>query len=246
MPTCVIKVCRNYLGRLKTTYKVTYHRLPTDPVMKSKWVDIIRSSRGEDFWKPAKSTVICSDHFSTKDMYFVHNQERRRLKKVAVPRKALFLSSLKSDESENSDDDQGIPSKALFRSTVQFDTSKNSDENMDLPVKNPEPLADSLVKKESERESKDCQPSSSAKNDDDDIGDFSDLDSIFDTPEEEKLRKELRKKSILQKKHTIIIQSLRRKNNRLKKKIASYKKMIVTLKKENATLRSTKVKEGYG
>lgn len=60
---------------------------------------------------------------------------------------------------------------------------------------------------------------------------FSDLDSIFDTPKKAKLRSELRRKIRIQRKHSLKIQSLRRKNLRLKKKIATLKHIIVTLKK---------------
>lgn len=52
---------------------------------------------------------------------------------------------------------------------------------------------------------------------------FSDIDSIFDTPKKAKLRRELRRRILIQKKHSLKIQSLRRKNLRLKKKIATFK-----------------------
>ncbi|CAK1590726.1 unnamed protein product [Parnassius mnemosyne] len=105
MTSCAIKICRNYKGRLRATNKVSYHRIPTDSIIRSRWVDIIRKSREEEFWKPSKTTVICSEHFREKDLYFANNQGRRRLKKEAVPRKALFLSSVKSDESDITDED---------------------------------------------------------------------------------------------------------------------------------------------
>lgn len=62
------------------------------------------------------------------------------------------------------------------------------------------------------------------------VQDFSDLESIFDTPRKAKLRRELRKKINLQRKHVLKIQSLRRKNLRLKKKIASFLDIISNLK----------------
>lgn len=61
---------------------------------------------------------------------------------------------------------------------------------------------------------------------------FSDLDSIFDTPKKAKLRRNLRRKILLEKKHRLKIKSLRQKNQRLKKKITSFKQVIGTLKKE--------------
>ncbi|RVE43509.1 hypothetical protein evm_011843 [Chilo suppressalis] len=65
MPRCWKKIAEIInKGRIKTTNKITYHRLPHDPNMKSRWVNVIRRSRGEDFWQPAKTTVICSDRFN--------------------------------------------------------------------------------------------------------------------------------------------------------------------------------------
>lgn len=60
-------------------------RIPTDPTLKNKWLNIIRESRGEDIWQPVASTVICSDHFRSKDLYLANNQGRRRLKKGSIP-----------------------------------------------------------------------------------------------------------------------------------------------------------------
>ncbi|CAG9136031.1 unnamed protein product [Plutella xylostella] len=78
-------------------------RIPNDPIIRSKWVEIIRKSRGEDYWKPAKSTVICSDHFHHKDLYYTKNQTGlRRLKKGVLPSKALFVLPAKSEESASS------------------------------------------------------------------------------------------------------------------------------------------------
>lgn len=63
--------------------------IPSDPVMHNRWVQIIRKSRRDDCWNPSKSTVICSDHFRAKDLYFSKNQKRRRLKHDAVPSKVI-------------------------------------------------------------------------------------------------------------------------------------------------------------
>ncbi|XP_050667965.1 THAP domain-containing protein 5-like isoform X3 [Leptidea sinapis] len=106
--TCCIKVCRNYKRRLKTTKKVTFHRLPNKPSLRERWVEIIRQSRGEDNWNPARHSLICSDHFRAKDLYFTSNQSRQRLKRQAIPCKALFLSSTKSDDDESGDEVSNI------------------------------------------------------------------------------------------------------------------------------------------
>ncbi|CAG5050444.1 unnamed protein product [Parnassius apollo] len=93
MTICAIKVCRNYKGRLKTTKKVTYHRISKDPILRSRWIEIIRKSRREHLWQPPKTAVICSDHFRAKDLYFANNQSRQRLKKEAIPCKKILVSN---------------------------------------------------------------------------------------------------------------------------------------------------------
>lgn len=61
--------------------------------------------------------------------------------------------------------------------------------------------------------------------------DFSDLDSIFDSPREAMIRKELRRKTELQVKHNRLIKSLRKKNARLQKRNDVYKLLINNLSK---------------
>ncbi|KAJ0180308.1 hypothetical protein K1T71_003712 [Dendrolimus kikuchii] len=222
MTFCAIKVCRNYKRRTKTASEVTYHRIPTDPIVRSRWVDIIRKSHGEAFWTPTKTTVVCSDHFHLKYLYFVGNQKRRRLKKEAVPSKAIILSSLESDDSENADDTENADE------TENAYETENADENV-------QPSTSKIVL------CADTSPLCSShtgnvailtKENSDIIEDFSDLDSVFDSPSEAKLRKDLRKKIRIQQKHRLKIQSLRKKNLRLQKKLASFKQIIDELKKE--------------
>ncbi|CAG4989657.1 unnamed protein product [Colias eurytheme] len=122
-------------------------KIPTDPIIRSRWVDIIRKSRGEEFWKPSKTT--------------------------------------------NTPASKEEPSSSVTCPNVV------------------------------------CTDTLSEINEE-----FSDIDSIFDTPKKAKLRRELRRKICIQKKHSLKIQSLRRKNVRLKKKIASFKDILVKLKKE--------------
>lgn len=62
--------------------------------------------------------------------------------------------------------------------------------------------------------------------------DFSDIDSIFDTPRKKSLKKKLRNKTVLQFKHARIIKSLREKTRRLKKANCSLRNIIKSLKQE--------------
>ncbi|XP_048480627.1 THAP domain-containing protein 5-like [Plutella xylostella] len=258
MRVCAINVCRNYKGRLKTTHKVTFHAIPTDPVIKSKWIDIIRKSRGEDYWKPTKNTVVCSDHFHNKDIYIKNQTGPRRLKKGVVPCKALFLFPATSEGSASSDEEAGeIKDGYTKRPALHsiFLSSPNS-QGSAIPDDGEGVINDGFTKQlmpstskkiENNNSEADDQPLSSAAGTSTDvlfpstakpskaltdIEDFSDLDSVFDSPQEAKLRKELRKKTALQKKHILKIQCLRRKNLRLQRKLASFKQIIQTLKKE--------------
>lgn len=60
----------------------------------------------------------------------------------------------------------------------------------------------------------------------------SDLDSVYDSPTEVKLRRQLRRKIRLEKKHLLKIKSLRQKNQRLKEKVSSLLQIIEKLKRE--------------
>ncbi|XP_048484643.1 uncharacterized protein LOC125490210 [Plutella xylostella] len=190
--------------------------IPNDPIIRSKWVEIIRKSRGEDYWKPAKSTVICSDHFHHKDLYYTKNQTGlRRLKKGVLPSKGLFVLPAKSEESASSGEEaeaisEGFSKQPTPSTSNQYE--KKTTETDDQPIFPSTPKTSKVEQTE--------------------IEDFSDLDSVFDTPKKAKLRKQLRKKIALQKRYILKIQSLRRKNLRLKKKLASFKQILETLKTE--------------
>ncbi|VVC97874.1 unnamed protein product [Leptidea sinapis] len=132
--TCCIKVCRNYKRRLKTMKKVTFHRLPNKPSLRERWVEIIRQSRGEDHWNPARHSLICSDHFRAKDLYFTSNQSRQRLKRQAIPCKALFLSSTKSDDDESGDEVSNITKDLITTNKSDDTTTINSDGRAEYEV----------------------------------------------------------------------------------------------------------------
>ncbi|CAK1596663.1 unnamed protein product, partial [Parnassius mnemosyne] len=51
-------------------------------------INIIRESRNENDWLPSKSSVICSDHFDTEDLYTT-KEGRLKVTTYAVPKKLL-------------------------------------------------------------------------------------------------------------------------------------------------------------
>ena len=66
-------------------YRFPFHfRLPTDGLVKEKWLNIIRVQRRENDWLPTPYTKVCSKHFSASDIY-VTKKNYRRIKKTAVP-----------------------------------------------------------------------------------------------------------------------------------------------------------------
>lgn len=67
-----------------------FFRILNNPPIRNRWIERIRKSRGDATWKPTKTTVVCSDHFHSKDMYTVNKTGRRRLAKEAVPSKVNF------------------------------------------------------------------------------------------------------------------------------------------------------------
>ncbi|XP_047034146.1 uncharacterized protein LOC124640421 [Helicoverpa zea] len=264
MTCCSIKVCRNYKGRLKSPKDITYHRIPNDPIIKHRWIDRIRKSREDETWTPRKSAVVCSDHFRSKDMGTVDKKGRRRLSKEAVPSKKLFLSSVQSSESENSDDIENDNENPETGKKSNANEAEPSSEHSDVGfsfvlVEDQVPyndqydaiIKDEIVEVQIKTDINDMDQvpnndqSDAIINDkidevqnktrSDDEKSFSDIDSVFDTPEEHKLRRHLRRKIALEKKHILKIKSLRQKNERLEKKLASYKKIIETLKRERNT-----------
>ncbi|VVC91569.1 unnamed protein product [Leptidea sinapis] len=62
--------------------------------------------------------------------------------------------------------------------------------------------------------------------------DSSDLDSVYDTPKESKLRRELRRKIARNRKHLIKIEKLQRKHTQVKTRVCELKSMIKELKKK--------------
>ncbi|CAK1585248.1 unnamed protein product [Parnassius mnemosyne] len=209
MPVCVVTLCKNNTTRNKKDTGTTYHQFPADPVILDRWTAIVRLSRQESWWKPGKRSVICSAHFNESDLYFT-NGGLKRLCKGAVPQNALFLSSTPSDISNNStvttEPSIPVPVVSSTNSAVTGEQSRS------VLVFNETILANG--------------------NETPPLDDFPDIDYIFDTPREIKLKKELNKKTVLQLKHARIIKTLREKTRRLRKSNCNLKNIIKSLKQE--------------
>ncbi|KAJ0176685.1 hypothetical protein K1T71_007864 [Dendrolimus kikuchii] len=84
MPQCAFKCCKNNARKGKLTAGVSYFRFPSNPFTCAEWISIVARERRDEFYKPAKNSVICSDHFEKSDIS--GNTNRRRLVKTAVPK----------------------------------------------------------------------------------------------------------------------------------------------------------------
>ncbi|RVE54928.1 hypothetical protein evm_000295 [Chilo suppressalis] len=210
MPVCIVKLCKNNTSKNKKDTGITYHQFPADPVLRDRWTAIVRVSREESWWKPGKTSVICSTHFNASDLYLTKGG-LKRLHKGAVPQNALILSSILPDNISKNNVVTAEPSTSIpvvnsnsIVVTAIPSTSASADETKILTSGNETPPLD----------------------------DFSDIEYIFDSPRKTKLKKELYKKNILQLKHGRIIKTLREKTRRLKKSNSYLKGIIKSLKKE--------------
>ncbi|CAK1591927.1 unnamed protein product [Parnassius mnemosyne] len=88
MPSCVFKHCKSCSQKQRKEDGVSFHRLPTDLVLRDEWVTIIRQSRQDNNWMPSKFCVVCSLHFKEDDVYFTE-KGRRLINKSAKPTKNL-------------------------------------------------------------------------------------------------------------------------------------------------------------
>ncbi|KAF9823627.1 hypothetical protein SFRURICE_009172, partial [Spodoptera frugiperda] len=84
MPQCVFKSCKNNARKSNSSGGVSYFRFPSNPFTCAEWVSIVAREREDNFYKPAKNSVICSDHFDKSDIS--GNTNRRRLVKTAKAR----------------------------------------------------------------------------------------------------------------------------------------------------------------
>lgn len=84
--TCDMVGCRNSNYKTKT---ISYHSLPSDELLRGKWLDAINANGGFRQSKTRKkthncdNTYVCGDHFS--DDCYVSTTKQRHLKSTAIP-----------------------------------------------------------------------------------------------------------------------------------------------------------------
>ncbi|KAF9418913.1 hypothetical protein HW555_004433 [Spodoptera exigua] len=76
--------CQVRANMSKSVVQLLADRLPTDGVLKQKWLNVIKTQRCEKYWLPTAYTKVCSKHFSDDDIYMT-KKNYRRIKKTAVP-----------------------------------------------------------------------------------------------------------------------------------------------------------------
>ncbi|CAK1586640.1 unnamed protein product [Parnassius mnemosyne] len=127
MTVCAVKSCKNYSWKKDKDKDITFHKFPTDPVISSRWTEIIRRARKESWWKPKERTCICSAHFHVKDIYTTKSG-RRRIRSGAVPAKDLYISSIISNddetETQNEDSNLEVNSEELVEKNLNEPVSK--------------------------------------------------------------------------------------------------------------------------
>ncbi|KAJ0172496.1 hypothetical protein K1T71_011635 [Dendrolimus kikuchii] len=70
---------------------IQFISFPSNPFTCGEWISIVARERRDEFYKPAKNSVIFSDHFDKSDIS--GNTNRRRLVKTAVPKLQPLSSS---------------------------------------------------------------------------------------------------------------------------------------------------------
>ncbi|KFM76107.1 Chromobox protein-like protein, partial [Stegodyphus mimosarum] len=61
--------------------KLTFHRIPKDPILKASWIRAIRRKN----WSPTKNSYLCSEHFKENDFNRTYACKRALLREDAVP-----------------------------------------------------------------------------------------------------------------------------------------------------------------
>lgn len=81
-----VSLCWTFIRYLSILF---YFSFPSNPFTRAEWISIVARERRDDVYKPAKNSVICSDHFDKLDIS--GNTNRHRLVKTAVPKLQVHL-----------------------------------------------------------------------------------------------------------------------------------------------------------
>ncbi|VVC93489.1 unnamed protein product [Leptidea sinapis] len=172
--------------------------------MKEKWRQLVARERNEEFYKPNKSSVICSNHFLEADLY-ITTKGFRRLKKTAVPHLEFaddhgLSHHRKISQEENESFEQLTPAQYDFELTAATSEPRSS------PIR--EVISPAHKSRVSSQEG---------------------LDSGFDTPRTSHLRKELRKCYQKLRFKDKQVMNLKKQNERLIKENLFLKKSMILL-----------------
>ncbi|XP_062531767.1 uncharacterized protein LOC134201271 isoform X1 [Bombyx mori] len=205
MPQCAFKSCKNNARKSNLTAGVSYFRFPSNPLTCAEWISIVARARRDDFYKPAKNSVICSDHFDKSDIS--GNTNRRRLVKTAVPKLQI--------QPPLQDVQLASPNTKLSVSEIDVQPLSSSS-GLDLTQKV------TYTQAQAEHISVMTSP----------VGSLSDLISVCATPRKRFLYKQLLTARKVIDNKSKKIQTLQKVNKRLKKRNSSLKNMVCLLKKK--------------
>ena len=124
MVFCCAPGCKSRGGKLKRGSQ-TFHRFPTQPLLRKKWVEAVARAG----WSPNNSR-LCSLHFRDADYDHASELKRSRLKYGAVP--SVFERAW-SDIQEGEDD-------LRLEGSEEADDIDDSDDNGELPPPISDPL----------------------------------------------------------------------------------------------------------
>ncbi|XP_060803708.1 uncharacterized protein LOC132902489 [Amyelois transitella] len=72
MTKCSVKKCKNcpriVLKKDGVSFYV-YFSFPQNAIIRNEWISIIARDRGEEFFKPQKGAVVCSEQFLPSDIH---------------------------------------------------------------------------------------------------------------------------------------------------------------------------------
>lgn len=68
-----------------------FSRFPKNEIEREMWRQVIADERGDEYFKPNDSSIVCSCHFSESDMYYT-KKGFRKIKKGVLPSIEVGLS----------------------------------------------------------------------------------------------------------------------------------------------------------
>lgn len=215
--------CKNSSAFQNKALGITFHKFPTETFWKTKWIRLIRRNRYEPEWLPSKFSVLCSAHFDECDLHITKGG-LRRIKKDALPKKYRLVRSewchdvQRAHASTFNPEPGGHPDSPTDDFDTHSDIMQEIDEDYQFDHAPPETLVIT------------CTPNEEFLD--------SDLESIFDTPRENKLRKRIKLLQERGKLQSRRVKSLNQHVKRLKKRNLYLRKILYKLRQKHKTASS--------